>query len=80
MPHTLHETWTGHRVEFLIRDIHLPEPAKVLQDLLRSGVALRGEVIDVSDAEVEGGGFLVIRCERLHQPCVLAVERVRRID
>jgi hypothetical protein len=79
MPQTLHETWTGHRVKFLIRDIHLPEPAAVLQEL-HSGEELRGKVIDVSDAETEGGGFLVIRCDRLRQPCILAAERVERVD
>jgi hypothetical protein len=80
MPNTLQETWTGHRVKFLIRDVHLPEPAVVVQELLRSGATLRGKVIDVSDSGTEGGGFLVVRCGRLRQPCVLPVERVERID
>ncbi len=80
MAHTLHETWTGHRVKFRIRDVYLPEPAAVAQELLLSGATLRGKVIDVSDSGTAGGGFLVVRCGRLRQPCVLPVERVERID
>ncbi len=79
MPNSLHETWTGQRVEFLIRDIHLPEPATILLEL-HGGDPLCGNVIDVSDGETKGGGFLVVQCDRLRQPCVLAVERVHRIE
>ena len=80
MADTLHETWKGHRVKFLIRDIHLPEPAAVVQELVRSGASLRGMVVDVSDSGTAGGGFVVVQCGRLRQPCVLPVERVERID
>ena len=80
MAKTLQETWTGHRVKFLVRDIHLPEPAAVVEELLHGGASLTGKVIDVSDGEAQGGGFLVVRCGRLRQPCVLPAGRVQRID
>ena len=79
MPNSLHDAWSGHRVEFLIQDVHVPEPATILLEL-HGGDALRGSVIDVSDGETKGGGFLVIQCDGLRGPCVLAVERVHRID
>ena len=73
------ETWRGRHVEFLIRDIHLPQPAEVLLEL-HGDEALAGEVIDLSDNAQAGGAFVVVRCERLRRPCVLALEHIQAVD
>jgi hypothetical protein len=78
MPDSAQQTWRGRRVEFLIRDIHLPQPAEVLLEL-HGDDSLAGEVIDLSDGAQGGGAFVVVRCERLRRPCVLAVERIQEV-
>src|SRR6266568_2131479 len=75
MTNSVHESLRGRYVQFCVRDIHLPEPTVVLQEL-HGGEVLEGRVVDFSDSGREGGAFVVIEVDGLRQPCVLAVERI----
>jgi hypothetical protein len=65
----------GTLVRFYVRDIHIPQPTAVLQELHR-GEQLRGRVLDVSDSGTPGGVFLVIEVDGYQQLCILPAERV----
>jgi hypothetical protein len=87
MTDTDQESWKGRRVEFLLRDVHLPEPAQVLDELCggdrlhgHGGRPLHGEVIDVSDNGRSGGLFVLIECDEVRVRCLLSAERVQPID
>jgi hypothetical protein len=67
----------GRQVQFLVDDIHLPEPAVVLRQL-HAGEVLNGTVVDLSDGGTDGRVFVVIEVQGLPQPCVLAAERILR--
>jgi hypothetical protein len=71
------EALRGRIIQFRVRDIHLPEPVAVLEEL-HGGDILEGKVVDVSDSGREGDAFVVIEVDGLNQPCVLAVERILR--
>jgi len=72
-----YESLRGRYVRFSIRDVHLPEPTVILQEL-HGGDVLEGRVVDFSDSGGEGGVFVVIEVDGLRQPCVLAAERILR--
>jgi hypothetical protein len=75
MPNLLHDTLRGRFVRFHIRDIYLPQPSLVL-DELHGGEVLEGKVVEVSDGGKDGSTFVVIEVDGLQQPCILAAERV----
>ena len=77
MANSAFETLKGRYVQFLVRDIHLPEPIVVLHELHAEEV-LEGKVVDISDSGTEGGAFVVIEVNGLRQPCIVAVERILR--
>jgi hypothetical protein len=67
----------GRSVRFRIRDVHLPAPAVILEELYGAEV-LEGEVVDLSDSGTEGGAFVVVQVTGFQQPLILAVERILR--
>jgi hypothetical protein len=68
----------GRYVRFLVRDIHLPEPAAILHEL-HDEDELRGKVVDLSDTgQGRGSGFVVVRVPRLRRPCIVSVDRLLR--
>ncbi|PYQ46332.1 MAG: hypothetical protein DMF78_26575 [Acidobacteria bacterium] len=75
--HPVYERWKGRHVRFRVRDVHLPAPSEVL-DEMHGGDVLEGKVVDVSDNGTEAGLFVVIQVDGLRRPCVLAVERILR--
>lgn len=75
MTHFAHESLKGRYVKFRVRDIHLPEPTVVLQQL-HGGDVLKGKVVDFSDSGRDGGAFVVIEVDGLREPCVLAAHLV----
>lgn len=77
MPHSTHEILKGGHVKFSVRDIHLPEPSAVLEEL-HGGDVLEGWVVDFSDSGEENGAFVVIEVEGLRQPCIVAADRIQR--
>jgi hypothetical protein len=76
MTHSAHEHLRGRYVKFHLRDIHLPEPAVILQQL-HGGDILQGRVVDFSDSGEEASAFVVIEVDGLHQPCILAAHLVK---
>jgi hypothetical protein len=72
-----YESLRGRHVQFLVEDIHLPDPAAVLRQL-HAGEVLDGTVVDLSDGGQDGGVFVVIEVQGLRRPCVLAAERILR--
>jgi hypothetical protein len=69
-PHSL----TGRSVRFHVRDVHLPEPGAVLEQL-HAGDVLEGVVVNVSDGRPDNV-FVVVAVNGLSQPCVLAAGRI----
>jgi hypothetical protein len=65
----------GDYVQFHVRDVHLPEPTALLDELYGSEV-LEGKVVDLSDSGEAGGAFLVIEVSGLRQPCIVAIDRI----
>jgi len=65
----------GRRVRFHVRDVHVPEPTVVLQQLHADEV-LEGEVIDTTGSPSGSGVFVVIEVGQLPQPVILAAERI----
>lgn len=69
-PHPL----TGRSVRFHVRDVHLPEPRAVLEQL-HAGDVLEGTVVEVSDGSPENV-FVVVSVCGLRHPCVVAAGRL----
>jgi len=72
-----YENLKGRQIQFLVDDIHLPDPSAVLRQL-HAGEVLNGTVVDLSEGGKDGGVFVVIEVPGLRQPCVLAAERILR--
>jgi len=72
-----YERLKGKTIEFLVEDIHIPDPAAVLKQL-HAGEIIAGTVVDFSDAGTDGGVFVVIDVRGVRQPCVLPAERILR--
>ncbi len=62
-------------VHFKIRDVYIPEPAKVLFELYGNDL-LQGKVMDLSDSGSHEGMFAVVKLEGVEQPVVVPVERI----
>jgi hypothetical protein len=67
-------SFTGRSVRFHVRDVHLPEPGAVLEQL-HAGDVLEGVVVDVSDDTAQNL-FVVVSVNGLRQPCVIAAGRI----
>ncbi len=78
MPNLAHDTLRGRFVRFRVRDIYLPQPFVIL-DELHGGDELEGKVVEVSDGGKDGKSFLVIEVTSLRQPCILAVEQIQKV-
>jgi hypothetical protein len=65
----------GYYVRFRVQDVHLPDPAAVLQELHGDEV-LEGKVVDLSDSGEAGGTFVVIEVRGLLRPCIVAADRL----
>ena len=77
MANLAHETLRGRVVRFRVRDIYLPQPFVIL-DELHGGDLLEGKVVEVSDGGKDGKSFLVVEVTSLRQPCILAVDRIEK--
>ena len=56
MPNLAHDTLRGRFVQFHARDIYLPQPSVIL-DELHGGDVLEGKVVEVSDGGKDGKFF-----------------------
>lgn len=69
------EQLRGKSVEFLVRNIYLPDPVTVLSEL-HGEEMLTGTVIDLSDdARNEEAAFLVVQVK--HLQCIVAAEHAK---
>jgi hypothetical protein len=68
----------GRRVRFCIRDVHLPDPHAVL-DELHGGDTLNGTVVDLSDSGEAGGAFVVVEVDRLRDVCIVAADKIEPV-
>jgi hypothetical protein len=75
MPKVAPDTLRGRFVQFRIRDIYLPQPYAIL-DELHGGEVLEGKVVEVSDGGSDGSTFVVIEVDGLRQPCIVSAERI----
>ena len=78
MPNIAHDTLRGSVVQFRVRDIYLPQPFVIL-DELHGGDVLKGKVVEVSDGGRDGKAFVVIEVNNLRQPCIVAVDLVEKV-
>jgi hypothetical protein len=62
-------------VHFKIRDVYIPDPAKVLFDMYGDDL-LQGRVMDLSDSGSADGVFVVVELEGIEQPVIVPVERI----
>jgi hypothetical protein len=62
-------------VQFHIRDVYVPEPAKILEELHGLDL-LSGRVIGLSDSGVEMGAFAVVEVSGLSQSVVVPVAKI----
>ncbi len=72
---SIHSELKGRHVRFRLRDLHLPDPATVL-DQLHGDEVLEGSVIDTTADVSTGGVYVVIAVDGLPQPVILAAERI----
>jgi hypothetical protein len=79
MANSTYDTLRGQLVKFRIRDIYLPQPFVILEEL-HGNKELKGRVLEVSDGGKDGTSFLVVDVKRLRGWCVLPVERVQPVD
>lgn len=63
------------RIQFKIRDIYHPDPAKILIDLHGDDL-LTGKVVDLSDSGLREGAFVVVEVEGLEELVIVAAERI----
>ena len=66
---------TGQSVRFRVRDVYLPEPVAVLEELHARDV-LEGTVVDVSDGGGDNDVFVLVSVSGLRHPCIVAVTRI----
>jgi hypothetical protein len=66
----------GRVVRFSIRDIRFPTVDDVLKALYVENI-VEGKVVDVSDGGTDENRFVVVRLEKLEQPVVVPVAKIR---
>jgi hypothetical protein len=66
----------GRVVRFSIRDIRFPTVDDVLKALYVENI-VEGRVVDVSDGGTDENRFVVVRLEKLEQPVVVPVAKIR---
>ena len=62
-------------VNFRVRDVHFPEPEKILVQLYGNHL-LQGWVTGVTDDGGGSGEFAIVEIEGLDKPAFVAVERI----
>ena len=62
-------------VHFKIRDVYIPDPAKVLFDMYGDDL-LQGRVADLSDSGSTDGVFVVVELEGIEQSVIVPLERI----
>jgi hypothetical protein len=79
MANSTYQAKQGQLVKFRIRDIYLPQPFAILEEL-HGNKELKGKVLEVSDGGKDGTSFLVVEVKRLREWCVLPMDSVKPAD
>jgi hypothetical protein len=66
----------NRQVQFLIQDVHFPEPAVVLEGLYAKTL-VQGRVVELSEGGPDGEMFAVVEVEGLAQAVIVPVRCVR---
>lgn len=69
----------NRQVRFRVRDVHIPDPQKLLMELHGDDL-LQGKAIDLSDDGVRKEAFAVIEVAGLTQPVIIAVDRLLDVE
>jgi hypothetical protein len=64
----------NQQVQFRVRDIYLPDPQTVMNELYGESV-LEGRVLEITEND-EGARFAVVDVSRLHKPVLIALEHI----
>jgi len=67
----------NRQVQFRVRDIYHPDPQSVVDELFGDSV-LEGQVLDVTDSD-ENARFAVVKVIGLHDPVLIAVDRITNV-
>jgi len=62
-------------VQFKVRDVYIPDPQAVLDELFGNRV-LHGEVVDLSDDGTSGGTYLVVKVEGIRSLLMIPSDKV----
>jgi len=62
-------------VHFKIRDVYIPDPAKVLFDVYGDDL-LQGRVVDLSDSGGAQGTFVVVELDGIEDRLIIPLERI----
>jgi hypothetical protein len=62
-------------VNFRVRDVYMPEPEQVLQELHGNDI-LQGRVVAVSDNELHDGCFAVIEVQGAREPLIVPLKGI----
>jgi hypothetical protein len=66
------------RVQFRIENVYIPEPAQLLVEIHGKDILL-GEMIDVSESDVQSEAFAVVEVEGLSRSVVVATKYLEEI-
>jgi hypothetical protein len=66
----------GDVVEFMLCDVHYPDPDAIVHEL-HDGDRLKGKVVGFSEVEsLAGSPFAIVRVRRLRKDCLVSVSRL----
>ena len=66
----------NRQVQFLIQDVHFPEPALVLEGLYAKFL-VQGRVVELMEGGPDGEIFAIVEVEGLAQPVIVPARSVR---
>jgi hypothetical protein len=62
-------------VNFRVRDVYMPEPEQVLQELHGNDI-LQGRVVAISDNQLHDGCFAVIEVQGAREPLIVPLKGI----
>jgi hypothetical protein len=62
-------------VRFRARDIYIPDPQEVLNELYGNNI-LQGKVVDLTDSGAQGKAFVVVEVEGMKNFLIVPIEKV----
>jgi len=66
----------GHVVEFMLRDVHNPEPDAIVHEL-HDGDRLKGRLVGFCEIDaVDGSPFAIVRVAHLRDKCLVSLSRL----